>query len=90
MSSTTFIISEYRMAGMAIFSLAKMNGLEAMAMACAAFCMPTSMTTVRRWRASVRTRRDSRDEQPMATRISAVTHRPKMPILSRMVRWCWI
>ena len=39
------------MAGMAISSLAKMKGLEAMAMAWAAFCMPTSMTTVRRWAA---------------------------------------
>ena len=29
--------------------------------------------------------RDSREEQLMATRISTVTHRPRMPICSRMV-----
>ena len=73
------------MAGMAISSFAKMKGLEAIAMACAAFCMPTSMTTVLRWRLSVFTRRDRREEQHTAASISKVTHSPSTPILSRMV-----
>ena len=36
------------MAGIAIISLLKISGLQAMVMACAAFCMPISMTKVRR------------------------------------------
>ena len=36
------------MAGIAILPSLKTNGLEAIAMACAAFCIPTSMTMVRR------------------------------------------
>ena len=71
---------------MAICSLAKIIGLEAIAMAWAAFCIHTSIITVRRRLLSVRTRRDRSDEQPMATRMSAVTHRPRTPMFSRMVR----
>ena len=37
----------YIIAGNAISPLLKINGDDAMAMACAAFCMPTSMTMVR-------------------------------------------
>ena len=55
------------MAGIAISASLKMNGLVAMAMACAAFCMPTSMTTVRRCAGLFFTRRDSNDEQSTAT-----------------------
>ena len=59
------------MAGMAISSLAKMIGLEAMAIAWAAFCMPTSMATVRRCSGLFFTRRERREEQAMAIRIQS-------------------
>ena len=41
-----FIISAYIIAGIAISLLLKIKGDVAMAMACAAFCIPTSMTMV--------------------------------------------
>ena len=43
----TFIRSAYIIAGIAISPLLKMNGEVAIAMACAAFCIPTSITIVR-------------------------------------------
>ena len=43
-----FIISAYIIAGIAISPLLNMNGDVAIAIACAAFCIPTSITIVRR------------------------------------------
>ena len=59
------------MAGIAISSFAKMKGLVAMAMAWAAFCIPTSITTVRRCSGLFFTRRERREEQAMAIRIQS-------------------
>ena len=45
-SSITFISSAYIIAGIAISALLKMKGEVAIVMACAAFCIPTSMIIV--------------------------------------------
>ena len=44
----TFISKAYIIAGIAISPLSNMNGEVAMAIACAAFCIPISITIVRR------------------------------------------
>ena len=76
------------MAGTAIVSLLKTNGLQATVMAWAAFCMPTSMTMVRRSRDVSRITHDNRAPLPMAAMISTVTEPPSMANELTMVSRC--
>ena len=76
------------MAGMAITSLLKTNGLQAMVMACAAFCMPTSMTMVRRSRPVSRMTYDSSTPQPIAPRMSSDIIAPSEANSLTMVSRC--
>ena len=74
------------MAGMARVSSAKMKGLEAMAIAWAAFCIPTSITTVRRCAGVFPASRESIPAQPIAASINTLTHVPSRPMCARIVR----
>lgn len=69
-------------AGMAITPLSKMNGLEAMAIACAAFCIPTSMTMVRLVLVLNLNILDRRAAPLIANKISKVMHAPKIWMFS--------
>ena len=67
---------------MAITPLLKINGLEAIAIACAAFCIPTSMTIVRRVLVLNLNIRDRIAAPPIANKTSKVMQVPKTWILS--------
>ena len=71
-------------AGTAITSLLKMNGEDATAIACAAFCIPTSIMMVRCcWR--FREKTFSRSQAPLtASNNMAVTDAPRTRKLSQM------
>ena len=73
------------MAGTAISPLSKISGEVATAIACAAFCIPTSMTIVRRTARRSRNRRASSDPPAIASRISVPAARPSTPRFSRIV-----
>ena len=73
------------MAGMAISPLLKINGEKAIAMACAAFCIPTSMTIVLRTAGVKPDKRESSELQSIAARIReavASPSRAKFSIIS--------
>ena len=76
------------MAGIAIMSLLNTNGLLATAIACAAFCIPISIMSVR---CSFRLRRmdfDSTTPPPIASRIRMEMQSPSLPNWPVMVAWC--
>ena len=56
-----------------------------MAMACAAFCIPTSITTVRLCFSPTLISLERSDEHAIAKRINAVTQNPRIPIFARIV-----
>ena len=62
-------------AGNAISPLLKMNGEEAMAIACAAFCIPTSITIVRLTALPKPPRRDRAELHAIANRMSSAAAR---------------
>ena len=70
------------MAGMAISPLLKIKGDEAIAMACAAFCMLTSIIIVRRTALFVPARRERMELHSIAKRISKPVARPTIVKLS--------
>ena len=74
------------MAGMAISPLLKINGEVAMAMAWAAFCIPTSMTIVRRTAGVEPPSRESRELHSMASRMRAPAASPRTDRLSTISR----
>lgn len=65
------------MAGRAISPLLKMKGEEAIAMACAAFCIPTSITIVRLTEELNLPILDMPELHAIATTISIAADRPK-------------
>ena len=65
------------MAGMAMISLLKMSGLHAIVMACAAFCIPISMTSVRRSLVVSLSSHASNAPQPVVAKMRTVIVRPK-------------
>ena len=65
------------MAGRAISPLLKMKGDDAMAIACAAFCIPTSITIVRLTASLNLPILDMHELQAIAISISIATERPK-------------
>lgn len=77
--------SAYIIAGIAISPLLKMNGEVAIAMACAAFCIPTSITIVRLTESVRFPKCDSKELQIIAEIISRVHANPvrlKLSIIS--------
>ena len=73
-----FISNAYIIAGIAISPLLNISGDEAIAIACAAFCIPTSITMVRRTPAVNLPTRERRELHSIATTIKAVAATPKM------------
>ena len=72
------------MAGIAISPLLKINGDEAIAMACAAFCMPTSIIMVLRIAVLHPLMRDKIELQNMARSIRRVMVIPNTAKLSKI------
>ena len=68
----------------------KTNGLEAIAIACAAFCIPTSMTIVRRTFSFRRNTMQATYATMAARRMRAVVTRPRVVKFSSMVARCWM
>lgn len=84
-SSITFIRSAYIIAGIAISPLLNIKGELAMEMACAAFCIPTSMTIVLLTAVLDFVILDSNELHSIAANIKAATVNPKsvkFPIIS--------
>lgn len=84
-SRITFMSKAYIMAGNAISPLLNMNGDEAIAIACAAFCIPTSITIVRCMVLSKCPTRDRSELHKIANRISRVADAPntmKLAVIS--------
>lgn len=72
------------MAGIAISPLLKINGDVAMAIACAAFCIPTSITIVRRTALPNFTIRERSELHAMVASIRAVMAVPRMAKISKI------
>ena len=70
-------------------SLSNTRGLQATVMACAAFCIPTSMTMVRRSAPVRRKMRESREPPLIARRMSTVIQSPRDGNSCMMVALCW-
>lgn len=73
---------------MAIRPLLKMKGEKAMAMAWAAFCMPTSMTMVRRTAGENPPRRESNELHSIASKTSEAVAIPRTAKLST-ISWVY-
>ena len=73
-----FISSAYIIAGSAISPLLNIKGDDAMAIACAAFCMPASMTIVRRAALSLPAARDKMELPPIASRMRRAAEVPSI------------
>ena len=78
------------MAGIAIVSLLNTSGLLAMAIAWAAFCIPISMTMVRRSLPVRRISHDSPTPLAIASRMRTVMESPSCPKLSIIASRFWI
>ena len=73
------------MAGMAISPLLKMKGEVAMAMAWAAFCIPTSITMVRLTASEKPPKRERRELQSIAPRIMHAAATPNTLKFSKIL-----
>ena len=80
----TFISSAYIIAGIAILSSLKIKGDEAMAIACAAFCIPISIIMARRAAVLILNARDRSEPQDIVTMMSRAQAVPKVAMLSAM------
>ena len=89
-SSTMFIIRAYIIAGIAILPSLKTKGLPAIAMACAAFCIPTSIMIVLLSLAMSLKRKHSPAAAAIAHSRRTVVARPRVWKLSPMVLRCWM